>query len=91
MRRQLECLAVLKKFTGHEIQLVPTFFNVLYSIFSDIPCLDQSIICAAIPCALRFVSVVTALLCRFGIGVLVRGVRTFSIFSIRLTDWFDRR
>ncbi len=41
---QLECLAVLKNFTGHEIELLQTFFNILGSIFSDIPYLDQSII-----------------------------------------------
>ncbi len=41
---QLECLAVLKKITENEIELLQTFFNVLGSIFSDIPCLDQSII-----------------------------------------------
>ncbi len=62
MRLQLECLAVLKNNIGHEIELLLTFFNVLGSIFSDIPCLDQSIICSAIPGALWFVSVVAALL-----------------------------
>jgi hypothetical protein len=64
MRRQLGCLAVQKTFTGHEIQHLPTFFTVLCSIFSDIPCLDQSMICTAVPCVLRFVSVVATLLCR---------------------------
>jgi hypothetical protein len=62
MHRKLESLPVLKTIMGSKIELVQTDCSILSSSFSDIPCLNPSIICASIPLALLLVT-------GFGIGV----------------------